>query len=198
MEEPNKIGEVIEASTTDLVAQCYKLYRLPPLGSLVKTGVLDMELCGIVCGAGTRSFDESRRPIARGKDEKSVDDIYNSSPQLTKLLRSEFSILVVGHRQGDRVYQYLPPQPAKIHDFIYECTPDEVKQFSRSFNFLSILVNAPLTVPFEELIAASLRHMSDVYGEERHAFMVAAGKELATLLSGDFNRLKAILERMRV
>jgi hypothetical protein len=157
-----------------------------------------MELFGIVCGAETKSFDEARRPIARGKDEKSVDEIYNSSPQLTKLLRSEFSVLVVGHRQGDKVHHYLPPQPAKIHDFVYQCAADEVKQFSRSFNFINILLNAPLQVPFEELIAASLRHMGDVYDEERHAFMVAAGKELAMLLSGDFNRLKAILERMRV
>ena len=38
--------------------------------------------------------------------------------------------------------------------------------------------------------------MSQAY-EERHAFLVAAGKELAILLSGQFNQLKAILGRIR-
>jgi hypothetical protein len=33
--------------------------------------------------------------------------------------------------------------------------------------------------------------------EDRHAFLVAAGKELAILLSGQFNQLKAILERIK-
>ena len=34
----DRVGEVIEASTTEFVAQCYELYQSPPLGSLVKTG----------------------------------------------------------------------------------------------------------------------------------------------------------------
>ena len=35
MAEPQRVGEVIQASTTDFVAQCYELYQIPPLGSLV-------------------------------------------------------------------------------------------------------------------------------------------------------------------
>jgi hypothetical protein len=38
--------------------------------------------------------------------------------------------------------------------------------------------------------------MSQAY-EDRYAFLVAAGKELAVLLGGEFNQLKAILERIR-
>ena len=59
-----------------------------------------------------------------------------------------------------------------------------------------MLVNARLPVSPDELIAACLRQMSQVY-EDRHAFLVAAGKELAILLSGQFNQLKAILERVK-
>jgi len=33
--------------------------------------------------------------------------------------------------------------------------------------------------------------------EDPNAFLVAAGKELAILLSGEFKQLKAILERVR-
>jgi len=191
-----RVGEVIEASTTDFVAQCYELYQLPPLGSLVKTRDQEVELYGIVYHAVTSSIEPGRRPIARGKDEDSEEAIYRSNPQLLKLLRSEFSALVVGHKSDDKLYHYLPPQPARIHSFVYLCSPDEVKEFGKSFDFLNMLINAHLPVPIDELIAACLRQMSQVY-EDRQAFLVAAGKELAILLSGEFNQLKAILGRIR-
>ena len=191
-----RVGEVIEASTTDFVAQCYELYQSPPLGSLVKTTDLPVELYGIVYNATTTSLEPGRRPIARGKDEASEEEIYKSSPQLLQLLRSEFSALVVGHRQDDKLYHYLPPKPARIHGFVHLCPPDEVKEFSQSFDFLNILINTHLPVPADELIAACLRQMSQVY-EDPRSFLVAAGKELAILLSGEFNQLKAILGRIR-
>jgi len=192
----DRVGEVIEASTTEFVAQCYELYQSPPLGSLVKTTDLPLELYGIVCDAATTSLEPGRRPIARGKDEASEEEIYRSNPQLLKLLKSEFSALVVGHKQGDKLYHYLPPKPARIHSFVYQCSPDEVKEFSQSFDFLNILINAHLPVSVEELVSACLRQMSQVY-EDRRAFLVTAGKELAILLSGNLNQLKAILGRIK-
>ena len=196
MAEIQRVGEVIEANTTDFVAQCYELYQLPPLGSLVKTKDLSVELYGIVYNATTTSLEPGRRPIARGKDEASEEEIYRSSPQLMKLLKSEFGALVVGHRQGDKLYHHLPPQPARIHSFVYLCPPQEVKEFGRSFDFLNMLINARLPVPTDELVAASLRQMSQAH-EDPRVFLVAAGKELAILLSGNLNQLKAILGRIR-
>ena len=196
MNEVQRVGEVIEASTTDFVAQCYELYQSPPLGSLVKTRDSGVELYGIVYNATTTSFEPGRRPIARGKDETSEEAVYQASPQLLKLLRSEFGALVVGHRQGDKLHHYLPPKPARIHGFVYLCSPEEVKEFSQSFDFLNILLHTRLPMATDELIAACLRQMSQVY-EDRRAFLVAAGKELAILLSGNFNQLKAILGRIK-
>ena len=196
MDQEQRVGEGIGASTTDFVAQCYELYQSPPLGSLVKTRDSGVELYGIVHNATTTSLEPGRRPIARGKDEKSEEAVYQASPQLLKLLRSEFGALVVGHRQDDKLHHYLPPKPARIHSFVYLCPPEEVKEFSQSFDFLNILLTTRLPVPPEELIAACLRQMSQVY-EDRRAFLVAAGKELAILLSGQFNQLKAILGRIR-
>jgi hypothetical protein len=188
----NKIAEVIEASTTQFVAQCYELYELPPLGSLVKTG----DIYAIVYNASTSSLEPGRRPIARGKDEASEEAIYQTSPQLTKLLRSEFEAVVVGHRRGDGLYHYLPPHPARIHAFVYLCEPEEVKEFSKSLGFLNILANTSLPVPADELIAAALRQMSRSQADSR-TFLVAAGKELATLLSSQYQKLKSALERLK-
>ncbi|MGD9118608.1 MAG: hypothetical protein PVJ08_07765 [Dehalococcoidia bacterium] len=196
MAETERVGEVIEASTTGFTAQCYQLYQIPPLGSLVKTGSSAAELYAIVYNAETSSLEPGRKPIARGQDEKAEEDIYRSSPQLAKLLRSEFGAVVVGHKDGDRLYQHLPPQPARIHSFVYQCTPQEVIDFGKSFDFLSILLNANLPVPAEELVGAALRQMSRAHKDPR-AFLVAAGKELAILLSGNLGSLNAILGRMK-
>ncbi len=197
MPEPeNRVGEVIETGTTDFVAQCYELYQSPPLGSLVKTADLPVEMYGIVYHATTSSLEPGRRPIARGKDESREEEIYRSSPQLLKLLRTEFSALVVGHRQDNSLYHYLPPKPARIHSFVYLCSPEEVREFGQSFDFLNIVVSAHLPVSVEELVAASLRQMSQAQ-EDSHAFLVGAGKELAVLLGGQFQRLKAILGKIK-
>jgi hypothetical protein len=196
MAETERVGEVIEASTTGFTAQCYQLYQIPPLGSLVKTGSSAAELYAIVYNAETSSLEPGRKPIARGQDEKAEEDIYRSSPQLAKLLRSEFGAVVVGHKDGDRLYQHLPPQPARIHGFVYRCTDTEIMEFGKSFDFLSILLNANLPLPAEELVGAALRQMSRAHKDPR-AFLVAAGKELAILLSGNLGSLNAILGRMK-
>ncbi len=178
------------------MSQCYELYELPPLGRLVKTKNGELDIYGIVCHATTGSLEPGRRPIARGRDEDSEEAIYQSSPQLSKLLRSEFSVLVVGHKTGDGINQYLPPNPARIHGFVYQCSPEEVREFGQSLGFLTLLVNTNLPVAREEIIPAALRLMSQAQ-EDPHGFLVAAGKELAVMLGGQYNQLKAILGRLK-
>ncbi|HEY41658.1 MAG TPA: hypothetical protein G4O18_07340 [Dehalococcoidia bacterium] len=196
MTEPSdRVGEVIEASTTEFVAECYELYGLPPLGSLVSVGDAADKTFGIVYHATTASVEPGRRPIARGKDEVSEEGIYKSSPQLEKLLRSEFSALVVGHGNSEAIHQFLPPKPARIHGFVYLCPSEQVKTFSRSFDFLNLLITTSLPVSVEELVAATLRQMGQAH-EDKQAFLKAAGRELATLLSSDYSRLRAILGRI--
>lgn len=191
-----RTGEIIEASTAEFTAQCYELYQSPPLGSLVKTTDGTVGQYGIVYNVTTASIEPGRRPIARGKDEATEADIYRSSPQLAKLLRTEFNALVVGHRNGDRLLYYLPARPARIHSFVYQCQAEEVKEFSRSFSFLPMLLNAQVPVPIEEVVAAALRQMSQG-AEDPHKFLVGAGKELAILMGSEFNRLKTILGRIQ-
>ena len=195
-EQENRVGEVIETGTAEFTAQCYELYQSPPLGSLVRAGDESVQQYAIVYNTVTSSIEPGRRPIARGKDEINEEGVYQSSPQLMKLFRTEFNALVAGYREGDNVFHYLPPRPVKIHNFVYECGDEEIKEFSGSFDFLNIIINSSLSVPVEEIIAASLRHMSRVYDEPQR-FLVSAGKELATLMGNDFNRLKSVLSKIR-
>jgi hypothetical protein len=190
-EKQEKIAEVIAAETAAFTAQSYELYELPPLGSLVKAG----DTYAIVCHAETAGLDTGRKPVARGRDEATEEAVYSSSPQLSKLLRSSFTAAAVGYREGGKVYQYLPPRPAKLHSFVFLCQAEETKEFGKSLSFLNILVNSQLPVSNEEVAAAALRQMAKAQDDPR-AFLVAAGKELAVLLSNDFLKLKNILGRL--
>ncbi len=192
----DRIGEIIEASSTEFTAECYELYQSPPLGSLVRARDGETDLYGIVYHAATGSLEPGRRPLARGRDEASEEDIYRASPQLLKLLRSEFSVLVAGHRRGKKFNHYLPPRPARIHGFVYRCGAEETREFGQSYDFLGILVNSRLPVSVEELVAATLREMSRAQDDPR-AYLVGAGKELAVLLGGQFQQLKSILGRLK-
>ena len=192
----SKIGEIVESTSTEFTAECYELNAIPALGSLVKVTEPKVEILGIVCQSGTAGIEPGRRPVARGKDEDSEEAVYQSSPQLMKLLRSEFHVLVVGHKIDGKINQYLPSQPAHIHAFVYLCDAEEIQQFSRFFDFLSILVNNRLQISTEELVAATLREMSKAQSDP-HTFLVAAGKALTAILSGEYHRLKIILARLR-
>ncbi len=72
-----------------------------------------------------------------------------------------------------------------------------MKRFSRSFDFLNIILKARVDISIEELVSANLREMGRFYGGEKHAFLVSAGKELASLLCNDYSQLKAILKGLR-
>jgi hypothetical protein len=194
----DKIGEVIESSTGQFVAECYELHSPPPLGSLVKTSDGDVQIYGVVCNAATESVDPGRRPIARGRDEASEEGIYRQNPQLSKLLRTTFDTLVIGHSVGAQhavPLHYLPPRPPRVHSFIYLCQQDEVQQFTKSLDFLTMLLNAK-TNSVDEIVSACLRQASCTHDDKR-AFLVKAGKELAILLGGELNRLNSILRRIK-
>jgi len=86
-----KIGEVIEASTGQFTAQCYELHQPAAFGSLVTTREGEVDIYGVVSAAMTTSLEPGRRPIARGAEEVDEEAVYQSSPQLAKLLRTDFT-----------------------------------------------------------------------------------------------------------
>lgn len=190
----SRVGEVIEARSAEFVAECYQLHRAPPLGSLVAAG--SPAVFGVVCDIATESIDPGRRPLARGQDAPDEADIYRENPQLSKLLRTTFRAQVVGHRNGEALLQYLPPQPPHVHSFVYTCPPEEVCAFTQSLDFLSILVFAPERGAADEVVAACLRQAARAR-PDRQQFLVGAGKALALLLRGELARLNTILTRIR-
>jgi hypothetical protein len=196
MEPRKKIAEVVETSSAEFTAQCYKLDQAPPLGSLVKTKNEPFEIYGVVYNVETHSLDPGRRVVARGENMKTEGEIFRANPQLARLLRTDFKVLVVGYGQGDSLYHYLPQKPAPIHGFVYTCQLEEVRAFTRSLDFLSLLVDARLPISVDEVAAACLRHASEAHPDPQ-VFLIKAGKELACMLSSDAKRLNSLLKRIR-
>ena len=219
---PQRIGEVVESASHRFRAQCYRLYESPPLGAFVRTqapyastsvspfpavgqagpenhqdaGELS-HIYAVVYGVSTESLDPGRPVAARGEGEGSEEDIYRSNPQLERLLCTRFEALIVGHGDGRAINQYLPALPPRVHAFVYPCSSEEVRQFSRSLDFLYLLVNsAPAgRGTTDEVVAACLRNAGGQM-EDPRGFLVEAGKALAKQLAADMPRLNAILRRL--
>jgi hypothetical protein len=196
MDDRQRVAEVVEASSAEFTAQCYKLEQAPPLGSLVKTQDKLGEIYGVVYNVETHSLEPGRRVVARGENLKAAEEIFEANPQLSRLLTTDFKVLVVGHVQGKGWHHYLPPRPASIHSFVYTCQLEEVRAFTRSLDFLSMIVNARIPVPVDEVAGACLRYASQAH-QDPNAFLVKAGKELACMLSSDVKRLNSLLKRLK-
>ena len=190
---PRAVGEVIQASTSEFVAQSHRLYESPTLGALVRCGG-DAPIYGVVGEVTTQSIDPGRRPVAVGEGEEAEEAVYEQNPQLNRLLATEFRSVVVGYQSDGLIRRYLAPLPPRIHAFVYECDLDQVGEFSDSLDFLSILLASPAGAA-DDVTASFLRRAS-VAHPEPDLFLVSAGKELATLLAGQLPRLNGLLRRL--
>ncbi len=190
--DETRLGEVVETTTTGFWAQCYRLYEAPALGALVRTGG-PYPAYAVVHHVSTQGIDASRRPVARGADAATEQDVYLSNPQLSQLLRTEFQAVVVGHSvEGDPRY-HLPPSPPPIYAFVYACGPEEIRRFTSNVAFLRPLATSGIAA-LEEVVAACLSLAAQAQSDS-NGFLVEAGKQLMGILPGEFRRVEAILQR---
>jgi hypothetical protein len=187
---PTHLGEVVESSTTEIVAEACDLHGAPSFGRFIRVGS-GVEVVGIVFNVFTHSIEPSRRPVAYGKTE---DELRLEQPQIFELLRTEFQALVIGYRDETGAVPILPPQPARIHSFVHLCDDEDVRRFTRTDDFMRSILSTS-SVPTDELLVATLRYVLKAHDHDRQ-FLVRMGKELSRLLSDDYDRLSAIIRRI--
>ena len=197
-----RIGEVIESTTTGFTSGAYELLQAPPFGALVRAQARaeDMAVYGLVYDIRTGSKEPGGRALVRGRTYSGRElydaEIYHEHPDLAEVLQTEFSAITVGFVQGGRIYQYLPPQPPPVHYSVYECGDDELIGFSEHTDFFRTLLFA-YQIPSDELLAAVIRAAARARGAGEREYLVYAGREVASLLKDDYDRLTAILRRVR-
>jgi hypothetical protein len=194
-DEPGLIGEVVEASTTEFLAQALELDSAPAFGAFVEVLTEDgLSVYGVVAHVQTAGIDPGSRAIMRGHGDVRDERIYEENPDLPLVLRTTFRALVVGFTSGGQLHQFLPPRPPRLHYSVFTCPSRTIKRFtSGSLDYLQVLLTAA-EVPNDELLAANLRYTATIT-HEGSAFLERAGRELAQLLRADYARLTAILRR---
>jgi hypothetical protein len=192
---PGLIGEVVEASTTEFLAQALELDWAPPFGAFVEVATDDaLTVFGVVARVQTAGIDPGSRAILRGHGDVRDERIYEENPDLPLVLRTTFRALVVGFAEHGAIHQFLPPRPPRLHYSVFTCAPQRVRHFaSFGLDYLQALLSAP-EVPADELLAANLRYTAHQY-PNYDEFLQLAGRELAQLLRADYGRLTGILRR---
>ena len=127
------IGEVIEASTTEILAQALELGGAPAFGTFVEVTCDDgITLYGVVAHVETGGIDPGARAIMRGHDDVRDDRIYVENPDLPLVLRTLFRAVIVGFASDGKLYQFLPPRPPRLHYSVFTCTSGSVERFVTS------------------------------------------------------------------
>ena len=196
---PQHLAEVVATSTTEFLAQCLEPKDLdfplmPAFGSWVKSQQdenTDIISYGVVYHATTAPIDSVHRAVALGL---SLKELREQQPQIFAMLRSEIKVVLVGFGSVGNIYQHLPAQPPQIHQAVYACEQEEIKNFTNELSFLRTLVQMT-NAPVDELIAAVLRNVYQVRKCDRN-WLVQAGRKLSLLLKDDYDRLGAILAQV--
>ena len=186
-----RVGEVVEASTSRFVVQCHELYGAPPLGSLVRS---EGGVYGVVAEVTTQSLDPGRRAVAMGRGEDSAEAVYRRHPQLSRLMSTELEAVVVAHRSGGELSRFLAPTPPRIHEIVYACNGSELLEVAGSLEFLPSLLASPAGSP-DDVTAAFLRLVVRAHPEPERV-RLEAGRKLAGHLTGQIHRLTGILRRI--
>ncbi|MBN2303876.1 MAG: hypothetical protein JXQ72_05335 [Anaerolineae bacterium] len=114
-----------------------------------------------------------------------------------RMVPVEISAVNVGFIRFREVYHTLPPRPPLSLDPVQLCDQETVVRFTERLDFLRLVLNTG-EVPTEELAAAALLHAARSRPEaDRRAFLVAAGRRLAGLLSHDLPRLQHLLRLIK-
>jgi hypothetical protein len=190
-----RVGETIAVSIREIQAQSYDLYAAPPFGSFVHLASTapGVEIYAVVQDIRTEPVDPSRPVVARGADLSCEEAIYEENPHFRRVMRTRFTAVVVGYTWEGRVFHLLPPQPPRIHGFVFSCEPEEVAAFTQSFGFLRLLMAAQAG---NDLLSACLRTAAAARAGQPD-YLVNAGRELVSLLAEDPERLGVLLPLLR-
>lgn len=194
-----RLGEVVESTTTTFVAEADVLHRGPKFGAFVTVAEPPHPtVVGVVYHVSTNSLAPGRLALARGQPPDRYDErIYEEFPELRETLRTQFSALVVGYRRSDGSYaQSLPPYPAPLHYSVLACAPAELYAFTARFDFFRTILDAA-DVPADDLLATVMASSSALRNGTADAYALLAGKEIARMLTDDYDRLLGVLRRAR-
>ncbi len=200
-------GRVLRASTTGFTIGCRPTIAeqsrmTPAFGALVKALHRDESVTyGLVYDVRIEDDPFVRQLVAAGVEN---EEIIADQRQIRQT-PVDVDVLVVGHGRPRAmgsavmdVFYRLALQPPGTLDPIYICNAAEIRRFTERHDWLRTVL-AATEAPADQLVVAALRAAAATRStdQERAAYLISAGRELARLLALDLARLDGILQQLR-
>jgi hypothetical protein len=200
MGEPTSIvGRVLRSSTGSFTVGCRQLIseqdqRIPVFGALVRAEARDGNIIfGLIANVTIEDDAFVRQLVAAGVESAEIIEDQRQKRQVPIVV----DVLVAGSGRGREVYHRLPAQPPSTLDQIYLCNAAEIVRFSERHDWLRTVLGS-IEAPADQLLIAALRAATQARPpDQREAYLVSAGRELAKLLALDLTRLDGILRQLR-
>jgi hypothetical protein len=196
VQEKNElVGRVLRASTTgyDCGTRGSRIDERHTFGAFVKVPISeDFTTYAIGLIYAIRIEDD---PLAR---ELVMASMFDNNALLdqreNRMVPVEIGVINVGYIYQGQIMQALPPRPPLSLSEVELCSVDEIYHFTRQHDYFRLILGAS-EVPSDELIAAAVRYAAGAYPDknERYAFIVQCGRQMAGLLSHDLKRLSRVL-----
>jgi hypothetical protein len=199
-EERGRLWRVLRSSTASFSVGCPRPLdtsdqSMPEFGALVKVvRPNDDIIYGLIHDVRIEDDAFVRQLVAAAVDEPEIIEDQRQKRQVP----IEVSVLAVGHGRDLDVHHRLPPQPPGALDDVIPCNAAEVVRFSERQDWMRIVLASPDTSA-DQLLGAALRRAAlSRPPDQRNAYLIGAGRELARLLADDLARLDGILRQLRL
>ncbi len=194
----SRIGEVIAANTGSFIAEAQLLHTPPALGSVAVIADSGIDTLAFVTSAETTPKDAGRRPTARGGEYESEDEFYERHPEISRLIRTTFSAVIVAHRVDGQLYAYLPPRPPRLHAFVYPGSVDDIINLAADPLTLQNVASARPDAT-NDFLPAAIRTLASAAGsaQMQEKYLRETGRRLVHLMRDDIPGLQAVLAKVR-
>ena len=188
-----EIGRLLRAGTTGFVVGC-RVSQLdsPTFGGLVRVPLNnDYQIYGMIHDIHIDDDGIVRQLVTADNVAAAII----ADNRVNRNVPVEISVLTVGYQQHGVIKHLLPPRPPLSLDVIYQCSSEELRQFTQTgrFGYFRHVLRAQ-DAPVGELLAAHIEQANvahleagdELWGEK-------ATQELITLLRDDYPSLMAVL-----
>ena len=193
-------AEVIFSTNEMLIAQCYKeALSSKPLKSPILQGSIVKIISsydnsyvafGLIAKINNSSLDSVHRPSALGLTSKELEHL---QPQVFDLLRKELEIYLFAYKEEGEVYNYPPPKPMMIHDFVSKGTNDEVLELTED---ISSLINLVKRNQLKPDLLSNVINLGYKLRNNDYNYLVKTGQELSLAFADEFDSLIQVLKRL--
>ena len=193
MTDKFEIGRLLRAGTTGFVVGC-RVSQLdsPTFGGLVRVPLADgYQIYGLIHDIHIDDDGIVRQLVTADN----VDAAIIADNRVNRNVPVEISVITVGYQQNGQIKHLLPPRPPLSLDVIYQCNPDELREFTSTgrFGYFRQVLRAQ-DAPIGELLAAHLEQARAAHLEAGDQLWAArATQELITLLRDDYGTLMSVL-----